>query len=189
MTSRADWFAEHILPYEPKVRAWLARAGWKPDEIEDLIQESYAKLAARPIETIRNPGPFFFQTARNAAGMVVRRSRVVSIKAVADVDKFGFADPGPDPEEELSTLEDLMRLKDAIERLPKACRRAFVLRKIEGLTQRETAERLGVTESNVEKHVARGLRLCAAALTAPMNTTTVPGVLSRAFWKGQSRRG
>lgn len=182
MTSRADWFAEHILPYEPKVRAWLARAGWQADDIEDLIQEAYAKLAACQIEAIHNPGPFFFQIARNAAALVVRRNHIVSIKAVADIDRLGTADPNPDPEEELSALEELVRLKDAVEALPDACRRVFVLRKIEGLSQRETAERLGISESNVEKHVARGIRLCAAALTAPMAETKHPGLLSRAFW-------
>lgn len=181
-TTRAEWFAEHILPYEPKVRAWLARAGWNADEIEDLIQESYARLAACAIETIHNPGPFFFQTARNTAGSIIRRRQVVSIRTVADVDRLGTVDPGLDPEEELSAHEELTRLKDAIEHLPPACRKAFVLRKIEGLSQKETADRLGVSQSAVEKHVARGIRLCAAVLTRPPRESGVPGVLTRAFW-------
>lgn len=182
MTTRAEWFADYILPYEPKVRAWLSRAGWNADEVEDVIQESYARLAACAIETIRNPGPFFFQTARNTAGSIVRRRRVVSIRTVADVDRLGAIDPGLDPEEELSAHEELTRLKDAIEHLPPACRKAFVLRKIEGLSQKEVADRLGVSQSAVEKHVARGIRLCAAVLTRPPAESGVPGVLTRAFW-------
>jgi RNA polymerase sigma-70 factor (ECF subfamily) len=182
-TTRGEWFAEHVLPYEPKVRAWLGRAGWTAEEIEDLIQESYAKLAACQFEAIRNPGGFFFQTVRNAATSAVRRRQIVSIRTIADVEKLGAADPAPDPEEKLSGYEDLMRLKDAIESLPPACRRVFVLRKIDGLGQRDTATLLGISESNVEKHVARGIRHCAQALTRPAGEGDVPGVLSRLFWR------
>jgi RNA polymerase sigma factor (sigma-70 family) len=167
-TTRGEWFAEHILPHEPKVRAWLGRAGWSGDEIEDLIQESYAKLAACHFEAIHNAGGFFFQTARNTAAAIVRRRRIISIRTISDVDKLGTADPALNPEEELTALEDLMRLKDAIESLPTACRRVFVLHKIDGFSQRDTAEHLGISESNVEKHVARGIRHCAAALTRPL---------------------
>jgi RNA polymerase sigma-70 factor (ECF subfamily) len=42
----------------------------------------------------------------------------------------------------------------------------FLLRRIEGLSQRQTAERLGVTENVVEKEVARGLRIIMAELAA-----------------------
>jgi RNA polymerase sigma-70 factor (ECF subfamily) len=162
---------------------WLGRAGWHADEVEDLIQESYAKLAACQYEAVANPGAFFFQIARNAAAAIVRRRRVVSIKTVADISKLGTPDDSPNPEQELSALEDLVRLKVAIEGLPPACRRVFVLRKIEGMSQSETAKRLGITESSVEKHVARGIRYCAAALTRPLDQQGVPGLLSPTFWR------
>lgn len=183
LTERGQWFAEHVLPHEPKVRVWLRRAGWNDEEIEDMIQESYARLAATATDQIHNPGAFFFQTARNVAAGVVRRRRIVSIRSVANIEEVEVADNGLDAEARLSAYEDLVRLKAAIETLPEACRRVFVMRKIEGVSQAETARRLGVTESNVEKHVARGLRLCAAALTAPAERSGIPGLLARTFWK------
>lgn len=181
MTTRATWFAEHILPWEPRVRAWLGRAGWTDDEIQDIVQESYARLAACAYEQIASPGPFFFQTARNVAASLVRRRSIVSIRSVAEVDRFGIADDNPNAEEQLSAHEELFRLKAAIEQLPSRCRRVFVMRKIEGLSQSETAKALGVSESNVEKHVARGIRLCGEALTRPADGQGVPGLLSGAF--------
>jgi RNA polymerase sigma factor (sigma-70 family) len=174
------------VPYEPRVRAWLLRAGWNPDEIEDLIQESYAKLAGCSLEAIRNPRPFFFQTVRNAATSTIRRRRVLPIRSIADTDGLNMADPAPGPEDELSAYEELERLKRAIDQLPVACRRVFILRKIEGLSQRETARELGVSESAVEKQVARGIRLCAAMLTKPMEAG-VPGVLAPSFWSRKVR--
>ncbi|MDT9598687.1 RNA polymerase sigma factor [Sphingosinicella rhizophila] len=181
MTSRAHWFAEHILPYEPKVRNWLRRSGWKEDEVEDVIQESYARLASCAFEQVMNPGPFFLQTARNVATSIVRRRSIVSIRSVADVEWTAVADQEPNAEEQLSAYEELVRLKVAIEKLPSACRRVFIMRKIEGLSQAKTAKALGVSESNVEKHVARGIRLCAAALTRSMSEEGVPGLLSNTF--------
>lgn len=181
MNPRAEWFARNILPHEPKVRFWLQRARWSQEEIEDLVQEAYARIAAHPFEQVHNPPAFFFQTVRNLAVTAIRRGRVVSMIAVADIDRVAGADPAPDPVGQLTAMEDLVRVKQAIERLPEACRRVFVLRKVEGLSQAETARRLGTSESNVEKHVARGLRLCAAALTRPEHEAGIPGLLSRAF--------
>jgi RNA polymerase sigma factor (sigma-70 family) len=189
MTTRAEWFAQNILPHEPHVRAWLRRASWGPDEIEDLIQEGYAAIASYPLDQIQSPGAFFFQTVRNIATDMVRRRRVVSMLAVADVDRLAGADPAPDAVGQLTAIEDLARVKAAIERLPAACRQVFVLCKIEGLSQAEAARRLGVSQSNIEKHVARGLRLCAELLTRAPDESGVPGMLSKGFWKGRSRHG
>ena len=52
-------------------------------------------------------------------------------------------------------------LQQAIAHLPDRCREVLTLRKIQGLPQREVAERLGLSESTVEKHVSAGIRRCA----------------------------
>ena len=50
----------------------------------------------------------------------------------------------------------------AIQSLPERVRQIFTLRTAYGLTQRQIAERLGVSESTVEKQMAAGIRQCAA---------------------------
>ena len=47
------------------------------------------------------------------------------------------------------------------DRLPARCREVVWLRRVEELSQREVAERLGITEKTVEKHIAKGMRLLA----------------------------
>jgi RNA polymerase sigma-70 factor (ECF subfamily) len=48
----------------------------------------------------------------------------------------------------------------AVERLPPLCRRVFVLRKVHKLSHAEISEVLGVSQSTIEKHVAKGLVRC-----------------------------
>ena len=51
-----------------------------------------------------------------------------------------------------------------ISQLPDRCRSVFQLRKIEGLSQKEIAAKLGVTETIVENDVAKGMRIISRAL-------------------------
>ena len=52
--------------------------------------------------------------------------------------------------------KELTRLAHVIADLPGKVRDVFILRRVHGLSQREVAERLGLSESTVEKHMARG---------------------------------
>jgi RNA polymerase sigma-70 factor (ECF subfamily) len=58
----------------------------------------------------------------------------------------------------------LRRLGDALDGLSDNCRAVIWLRRVEGLTQREAAERLGMREGTLESHLSRGLRALATAV-------------------------
>src|SRR3546814_20809608 len=60
--------------------------------------------------------------------------------------------------------QELRRIGALIAALPAKCREAFVLRKVQGLSQREIAGRLRISENTVEKHVGTGLRLLMRSL-------------------------
>ena len=55
-------------------------------------------------------------------------------------------------------------LTQAVARLPERCRQVFTLRKVYGLSQKEIAASLDISENTVEQHLAKGVRLCTAAL-------------------------
>jgi RNA polymerase sigma-70 factor (ECF subfamily) len=49
----------------------------------------------------------------------------------------------------------------AIQSLPERCRQVFTLRKIYGLSQKEIAQKLSISENTVEVQGAIGIRKCA----------------------------
>jgi RNA polymerase sigma-70 factor (ECF subfamily) len=157
---RARWLARHVLPHEPALRAWLSTRRVADLDVDDIVQETYARLAsAESVADVRNARTYAFQTAYSVIMSHLRRSRVVSIRAVADIDELGAVSDSPSPEEEAADRDELHRLAEAVAALPEKVREVFSLRRIEGLSQRQVAERLGLAESTVEKHMAKSFRL------------------------------
>lgn len=159
--SRLRWFAREVLPNEPDVRKWLARWVRKlvSCDIDEVIQESYARLWASDIEKIANPRAYLFVTAKHVVGEHARRLRIVDIELVADVESLNVADDDISAHRHLSGQEELGRLHRILATLPPKCRQAFQLKKFGELSQREIAQRMGVAESTVEKHLAKALRI------------------------------
>jgi RNA polymerase sigma factor (sigma-70 family) len=157
---RVRWFAREVLPHEPDVRRWLARKirGLSLCDLDEIVQEAYARLWVASPEQILNPRAYFFVTARHLVGEVLRRSRIVSIETMADIDMLNIPDGDGGPERRASGREEVERMYGAVAKLPAKCRKVFELRKLEGFSQREVAQRIGISESTVEKHLIKALR-------------------------------
>jgi RNA polymerase sigma factor (sigma-70 family) len=153
------WVAHNILPIEREVRSWLRlrMRSLSAADIDDVIQESYARLWTLELSAIANPRAYFYQIARNLVHQRLRRARVVPMELMGEIDDLGVISDEPGPERGLSARQELDRLMSVVARLPPQCRRAFELRKFDGLSQREVAQRMGVSEGTVEKHLAKAL--------------------------------
>lgn len=158
------WVGREILPHEADVRAWLRRT-LDPEDLEDVIQETYCQIAGlKDVGHIRSGRAYFFTAARSIVLMRLRRARIVSIESVTEIESLNIVGDDPSPERVAAGRRELERVRRLIEGLPERCRRIFELRKIEGLPQREVAERLGVTEHVVENDVIKGLKLILRAI-------------------------
>lgn len=157
---RSRWLAERVLVHEVGIRAWLRRFGNVSDaDVDDLIQETYAILATRAsVANIIDPRAYAYQVARSALFQKLRRAKVVSIDYVADIGEFDVPEDAPSPEAAAISRSELTRVVRAIEAMPQQTRRAFWLRRVEGMPQREIAAQLQLSENTVEKHIARGIR-------------------------------
>ena len=159
------WVGSEILPHEADVRAWLRRGKVPPAEVEDVIQEAYCRLAGlKGVAHIANPRAYFFTVVRGIVIDQVRRARVVRIETVTEIDALNVILDDPSPERVVGGRRELARVRRLIAALPDRCRRIFEMRKIDGLSQREIARVMGVTETIVENDVVRGQRLILKAL-------------------------
>ena len=164
---RAQWLARHILPLEPQLRGWLRRNGPKFIEADDLIQDAYAKLATlASVSGIQQPKAYLYQIVKSLVTDQYRREKVVSIESVAEISELSPHDETGSPERILSGHQDLERLFLAIDALPAPAKAVFVLKKFDGLSQRDIAARLHISENMVEKRMSQALRAVAEKLSS-----------------------
>ena len=165
---RTRWFLRCVLPHEPALRAWLSSKRRLGVDVDDIIQETYTALAAKEtVEDNQHPRAYIFRIAHMLVVRHVRRARIVSIQVKEDLE---WGDDSPSPEQTLIDRDVLKQVNEAISAMPGQARTAFVLRRIHGLSQREIAQRMRLSENTVEKHIGRGLRFLLNRLRDGGNT-------------------
>ena len=116
---RALWLATHVMPHEPAVRGWLRRGRQAEFDVDDIIQEAYAKLVTvADVSEIRNVRAYFFRTAYSVLVSRVRRKSVVSIRSLAEVESLQLAVDELTPEDTVMARNELQVLAEMISRLP-----------------------------------------------------------------------
>jgi len=155
------WFTEEVLPHVRAVHDWLrARFPSLPDT-EDLTQEAYIRVhKAHERGPIVNARALLFTTARNLALNELRHLRLSQANSLTEMDVSAVVDGGAGIPESIARAEDHQLLIAAIQSLPQRCRQIITLRKIYGLSQKEVAGRLGISEHTVEAQGSIGLRKC-----------------------------
>jgi len=165
-SEHARWFIEEVQPHEPRLRAYLRRNFPQLHDVDDVVQESYLKICRARIEgRLNSARGFLFTTARNLALDVFRRSRASPFDD-AEADKCLVLEGGPGAAELASREQELDLLAQAIEALPVRCRQVLKLRKIYGLSHRDIAARLGISERTVNVQIGHGVRRCGEFLRA-----------------------
>jgi RNA polymerase sigma factor (sigma-70 family) len=155
---RARWLARYIVPHERSIRSWLIRRTRDLD-IDDIIQEMYARLASlKNSEDIQHPQQYAAQTAISIALNLARHARVVPMIPIGNFGELELVSAEPSPEHAVNAQEELRELESSLQELPPLCRTAFLLRRVEGLSQKEVAEKLGISVKTVEKYMARSVR-------------------------------
>lgn len=157
---RALWLGRQVLPHEPAMRAWLRRKNLGGLDVDDIVQETYTRLiAAESVAHIHDARSYAFQIAGSVVIDQLRRSKVVPISQAPNFDYLEVAADEPSPERQVIDRDELEQLARLIAALPGRVREVFTLRRVHGLSQREVAQRLGISENTVEKHMGRGFLL------------------------------
>ena len=159
VTDQTRWFTEVVHPHDAQLKSYLRRSFPSVRDVEDVVQESYVRLWKRNLaQPIVSAKGFLFQVARRLALNTVRHDRASPIdERVTEREASGVLEE-KDLREEVCTRHEVLLLLDAIETLPCRCREIVLLRKIEGLSQKQIAEKLGLSEQTVQVQACRGLK-------------------------------
>lgn len=131
------------------------------DDVDDVLQEAFVRsFEAEGRQSIRNARAFLLRTARNVAIDHVSRAAYRTTGSLDALDAEVLGDDSVPTEARVDAEKRFLEFCQAVDGLPEQCRRVFVLKKVYGLSQGEIASQLGISESTVEKHIARGLLLC-----------------------------
>lgn len=142
----------------PLRRFFAKRLGRRHDEIEDLVQEVFTRIAAgaRP-DSSAAAEAYLFQTAANLLRDRWRRLTVREAAAHEPYDEavHGGSAASFSPERSVLGHEAIERLIAALYGLPERTRSVWVLYYFEDLPHAEIARRVGIAKSTVEKHMSR----------------------------------
>jgi RNA polymerase sigma factor (sigma-70 family) len=156
------WFIDQVLPYERQYLKLARKLTGDFDEAADLVHDAYARMFAHEgARQAANPRAYVLQIIRNLGIQRIRRARIVSFESVAAVEDLQQADLGVDALGQLSDRDELRRLIVAIQKLPPQARRVVIMRRFDEMSPKDVAERLGISVSTMEKHLAKGLSLLA----------------------------
>lgn len=157
------WFAEHVQPHEPMLRAWLRNQFRSEDDIDDLLQETYLRLLrAREQGEVTSPKAFLFAVARNLALDRLRHREVLPTKSLVEKETLSVLEEGSGIPETVAHNQELELLTAAIQSLPDRCRQIFTLRKVYGMSQPDIARQLGLSENTVSAQLTLGVKKCMA---------------------------
>ena len=158
---RHDWFLNQVFHHRAALHRYLGKLTSGAEDIEDLVQETYVRMYALPdFKVVESPKALLFRIAHNLAVERARRQKSQATETVADLETLSVYSNEAPPDEQMDTRRRFESFCAAVDRLPPVCRRVFVLRKVHKLSHAEISEVLGVSESTIEKHVAKGLVRC-----------------------------
>ena len=175
----SDLINKEFIKYRRVIASLLRkiRPSASEQDIEDILQDTYVNTYQSSLkQKIRFPKAFMVKTAIRLASREIVLAQRVDLREQVDDEfdssssAFGINACENETESDVLRREDFGFLCAAIERLPEQCRKVFVLKKIYGLSQREIAQKLNLSESTVEKHVANGLLRATDIYTASVNS-------------------
>ena len=157
-------FARLVDAYSSPIYRLGLRMLGNPQDAEDVLQNTFVSVLTHisEFEGRSSLATWLYRIAANEALMLLRRKKPeVNLEDVEtgdeadDLKPTQFVDWSALPEDQLLSGEGKQILDRAIETLPEPLRIVFLLRDVEDLSIKETAEALNLTETNVKTRLLR----------------------------------
>ena len=135
------------------------------DDIEDIVQETFVKsYEAELKQEIRYERTYMLRTAKNLALNHVTKASERQNQSLDEMDVIPQNLTSDELEKQVESKERFLNFCRATDTLSVEVKRVFLLKKVYGMSQRDIADYIGLSESTVEKHVAKGLLQCSMYL-------------------------
>ncbi len=145
-----------LAHYREWAAAWAKRSGATPDT-EDAAQDVALKFLEADGLAIPDHGGYFRRAVYNRSVSIHRSEALRATEALDELPEHAVpVEAGPESFYEAD--EAMRRMLAALEELPLACQQAFKLRQLEGMSNGEIAQRMGVSRNMVERYMARTTR-------------------------------
>ncbi len=158
-------FAQEIQSYERQLRAYLIKTFPSLEDVDDIVQEAYARLLkSHEKKPVLEPKAMLFTIARNTVYDLFRRKKVVQFESLTQMPDSSVLDDRTHVRETVSLRDEINLLAQAVESLPTRCRAVMTLRMVYGYSQKEIAQELEIAVNTVKAQLAKGMRRTAAFL-------------------------
>jgi RNA polymerase sigma-70 factor, ECF subfamily len=141
---------------EARLRPFVARRVFTQSEVDDVVQDVFLRMQ-RSLPDLRDEerfGPWVYQVARSA---IAEHRRTRARHPLANTEPPEPSVDPTEPEDDGAVARELaLYVAPFIAMLPTPYREALTLTELEGLTQKEAAEMIGVSVSGIKSRVQRG---------------------------------
>ena len=157
MSQNKKTFTDTFISYQNSIKGFISRIV-KPDDIDDIVQETFVRsYEANLKQEIKYAKSYMLKTAKNIAFNHNAKWDNKYNDSIED-----FVEPPVELssnlfEDDYESKERFLSFCRATDQLSGSVRKCFILKKVYGLSQKEIAQYLQLSESTVEKHVAKGL--------------------------------
>lgn len=140
----------------------LLRRGATREDAEDLVQEAVLRLHvySRAGGQVRDQGAFVTRCALNLAVDAHRHARGALYER-SPVEDLELTDNGPTPDEVFEAEQRLVEMMQTLDRVSVRTRQVFFMHRLQGFSHAEIADKLDVSKSAVEKHIASAVTILA----------------------------
>lgn len=143
------------------------------EEAEESVADVFVNLwkNRKNLSVEKNFKAYLYMAVKYAAFAALRKRN----PAFKDIDTLPdtFASESSDPEQVVLYEELEQRIENAVETLPARCRQVFVMSRMEGLTYKEIATILNISENTVENHLVKALHILRDLLRPPKELKTI----------------
>ena len=150
--------------YYLRLKTYAVRFVQEEDTAADIVQECFLRFYEKKYDSQSASAPsLLFAMVRNSCIDLLRRKKLIRFESIDYLlsldgeERLYHTDFGFTPQDVLLYDELQSQIKEVIDSLPSKCREVFLMSRFDGLKNREIADKIGTSVTNVEKHITKAL--------------------------------